>query len=172
MAGFLILLFIFFAFQMQAQTAVPREYQVKAVFLYNFTQFVEWPAAVFTGPSEPFIIGILGNDPFGLYLDQTLTGENKMGHPMIVQRFKDVKDISNCHILFISQPEQESEALAVTKSRSILTVSDISDFLSQGGMVRFFNKDNRIRFQINPTAAKTGNLIISSKLLRLADIYD
>ena len=43
----------------------PTEYQVKAVFVYNFTRFVEWPSQTFTAPDEPFVIGVLGSDPFG-----------------------------------------------------------------------------------------------------------
>ncbi len=148
------------------------EYQVKAVFLFNFTQFVEWPANAFPAQQSPLVIGVLGDDPFGPYLDETVQGEKVNGHPLIVRRFNDVEDAKSCHILFISGAGKEKlkQALTDLKGRSILTVSDITDFARQGGMVRFFSENNKIRIRINLEATKSANLTISSKLLRLADV--
>ena len=52
------------------------EYQLKAVFLFNFAQFVEWPASAFPKPDTPLGICILGEDPFGSYLDETVRGRS------------------------------------------------------------------------------------------------
>ena len=167
-----ILFFSFYCLQLQAQKSASREYQVKAVFLYNFTQFIEWPSTAFHGSDAPFVIGILGNDPFGKFLDEALAGEKIMGHAMKVERYQDVKDISSCHILFINPNYQLGEALTVTRNRTILTVSDAVNFMKMGGMIRFFTQNNKIRLQVNTSAVKSGKLVISSKLLRLAAIYD
>ncbi|MGI8637190.1 MAG: YfiR family protein, partial [Segetibacter sp.] len=101
---FLISLFLIFAFQLQAQTS--REYSIKAVFLYNFTQFIDWPATAFSNAESPFIVGILGDDPFHASLDEAVAGEKVKDHPIIVQRYQDVKDITTCHILFINRKEE------------------------------------------------------------------
>src|SRR5690348_11218885 len=69
---------------------VPGEYQVKAVFLFNFTHFVEWPADAFPGPAAPFVIGVLGQDPFGSALDEAVRGETVNGHPLVVQRYSGI----------------------------------------------------------------------------------
>ena len=53
----------------------PAEYRVKAVFLFNFAQFVDWPPDAFTAPGQPFVIGVLGKDPFGPELDAVVRGE-------------------------------------------------------------------------------------------------
>jgi len=63
----------------------PTEYQVKAVFVYNFSRFVEWPPQAFTAPDEPFVIGILGGDPFGERLDEAVRGERIDQHPLPVK---------------------------------------------------------------------------------------
>lgn len=168
-----ILLFLFLtSFHMKAQTVAARAYQVKAVFLYNFSQFVEWPSTAFSSSNDPFVIGILGNDPFGSYIDETVAGENMMGHPMVVQRYHDVKDITDCHILFINTGGDIAQVLTALGNRSILTVSDDNNFAKKGGMIRFFTINNKVRLRINPAAAKAANLTISSKLLRLAEIVD
>ena len=162
-----ILLTVQFA---QAQTS--SEYQVKAVFLYNFTRFVDWPATSFESANSPFVIGILGSDPFGTYIDETVSGESTGEHPIVIKRFKTVKDIDNCHILFINSTDAEAikSILADTKEKKILTVSDANNFASLGGIIGFFIENNKIRMQINTEAAKAASLSISSKLLGVAKI--
>jgi len=154
-----------------AQTQIAREYQVKAVFLFNFSQFVEWPAQSFQD-TNALIIGILGDDPFGAYLDEAVRGEEVNGHPLVVNRYKHIDDVKACHILFINAAEthQLKQVFANLKSRSILTVSDGDNFTKQGGMIRFFTENNKTRIRINLNATRDANLTISSKLLRLADI--
>jgi hypothetical protein len=148
------------------------EYQLKAVFLFNFAQFVEWPASSFPEPDTPLSICILGEDPFGAYLDETVRGEAVGNHPLAVRRYRTVDEIRGCHILFVSREEQGhlSEILDSMKGHSVLTVSDAERFASRGGMIRFVTDRNRIRLRINLDAARAANLTLSSKLLRPAQI--
>jgi hypothetical protein len=148
------------------------EYQLKAVFLFNFAQFVEWPASAFPEPDTPLGICILGEDPFGGYLDETVRGETVANHPLAVRRYRMVDEIKGCHILFVSRREQGhvGEILDSLKGRSVLTVSDAERFASHGGMIRFVTDHNRIRLRINLDAARAANLTLSSKLLRPAQI--
>lgn len=155
-----------------AQTAPSREYQIKAVFLFNFAQFVEWPAAAFAGANSPIVIGVLGENPFGGYLDDTVRDEKINSRPLEVQRYLQVDEIKTCHVLFISASEANrlEPILASLRSRSILIVGDADDFVQRGGMIRLAAAQNKIRLTINPEAAKAANLTISSKLLRSADV--
>lgn len=157
---------------MPAQAGSPTEYQLKAVFLFNFAQFVEWPASAFAAPDAPLVIGVLGEDPFGAYLDEVVRGEKVDGHPLEVLRYRRVEDISTCHILFISRTEQDrlESLVARLKDRTILTVGDAEHFARRGGMIRFVTEHNRIRLHINIKAAEAASLKLSSKLLRPADI--
>jgi hypothetical protein len=156
-----------------AQTPPNREYQLKAVFLYNFTQFVEWPTNSFTSDQSPMIIGILGTDPFGSYLEETIAGEKINGHPLRIQHYNTVEEIGACQVLFINVADKvkREQIIAKLKGRNILTVSDSPDFLLQGGMIRFFTRQDKIKLQVNLEEAKTANLVISSKLLRLVEIF-
>jgi hypothetical protein len=155
-----------------AQTAISKEYQVKAAFLYNFSQFVVWPAEAFPEAQTPLVIGVIGEDPFGAYLDEIVQGEQVNNRPLIVQRFHQVEEIKVCHILFVSQSETKrlEEIFARLKGRNILTVGDIDGFAKQGGMIRFVTEKNKVRFRINVEAAKAAKLTISSKLLKPAAI--
>lgn len=152
--------------------AVTPEYQLKAVFLFNFTQFVEWPPQAFDDTNSPLVIGVLGNDPFGSYLDDTVRGETVNGRPLVVQRFSTSSDIKHCHVLFISRSEAThlTQILAGLKGKNILTVSDADNFNREGGIIRLATIANKIRLRIALEEAKAANLTISSKLLRPADI--
>lgn len=156
------------------QAEISKEYQVKAVFLYNFTQFIEWPPHAFSQPDAPLVIGILGPDPFGKYLDETVQGEKINGHPLVVQRFHTLTEINHCQILFINKDEknQWKPIFEYAKAQHVLTVGDVTNFSRQGGMIRFFPEENKIRIRINLTSVKDADLKVSSKLLRLADIVE
>ncbi|HYT71643.1 MAG TPA: YfiR family protein [Gemmatimonadales bacterium] len=157
---------------LSAQTARASEYQVKAVFLFNFAQFVDWPAEAFPGSDTPVVIGVLGDDPFGGVLDQTVRDERLRGRPFQVRRYQSVDEIKICHILFIGRSDADRPAgiLAGLKHRPILTVSDADGFAERGGTIRFVTDRSRIRLQINLEAAEAAHLTISSKLLRLAEV--
>jgi hypothetical protein len=155
-----------------AQSSHPSEYQLKAVFLFNFAQFVEWPASAFPTPDAPLIIGVLGEDPFGHFLDEMVRGESVNSHRLVVQRFRHVEDITACHILYVSRPEEEhlDQVLRGLKGRTVLTVGDADNFARRGGMIVFVTDNKRIRLRINLAAAEAADLKLSSKLLRPAEI--
>jgi len=146
------------------------EYQVKAVFLYNFTQFIDWPEKAFKSPDEPFIIGIMGDDPFGNYIDRTVEGELIGTHPIKIKRCHDLRSALSCHILYINSFDREwlRTILNSVSEKNILTVSDDPSFNNLGGIIRFYTEDNKIRLQINLPRSKEAELSISSKLLSVA----
>ncbi len=156
-----------------AQASAPsREYQVKAVFLFNFAQFVDWPPAVFSEESAPLAICVLGNDPFGPYLDDIVRGEQVNNRRLTVQRFRTAEEIKGCQVLFVSRSEnrQLEKSLALAREMDALTVSDADGFASRGGMIQLTMENGKIRLKINVDAAKALSLTISSKLLRSAEI--
>jgi hypothetical protein len=158
--------------QLPAQNRPTSSHQVKAVFLYNFAQFVEWPTSAFPEPDSPLVIGVLGDDPFHSLLDEIVKNEKINGHPMVVQRYSTVEDVKGCHILFINtkKANQLESVIETLGERNILTVGDGSTFTEHGGMIGFITENNKVRLQVNLDVVKESNLTISSKLLRLANI--
>jgi hypothetical protein len=144
------------------------EYQVKAVFLFNFAQFVDWPASAFPTPQAPIVIAVLGKDPFGAYLDNLMRGERIGERPLVIRRCNRTEELAGCHLVFISRSEsRDLEAIvARLKGQPLLTVSDADAFTRYGGMVRFVMEGGRIRLRINVEAARASQLTISSKVLR------
>lgn len=150
--------------------AVAPEYNVKAAFLFNFAQFVTWPEEAFEDKNAPLVVGILGEDPFGGYLDQTVSSETVNGHPLEVRRYTDATQAADAHILFVNLPRQDKldKALKDLKGHPVLTVGDTQSFARSGGMIRFYTENNRIRLRVNLDEVKAADLAISAKLLKLA----
>ncbi len=150
----------------------PTEYQVKAVFLFNFSHFVEWPAQAFGAATQPFAVCIVGADPFGSRLDEAVHGEQIGQHSLVVRRLRNIGEAAECQILFFphSEAAQLRPALAELDHRGVLTVSDVDGAAESGVMIQFATENNRIRLRINVEAARAAGLTISSKLLRPAEI--
>ena len=148
------------------------EYQVKAVFLFNFGQFVQWPQQQFDTSQAPFVICVLGEDPFGKTLDDVVRGESVGGRSLVVRRLRDTNGLAECNILFVSRHDANRlpDAVAAVRGRGVLTVTDAEGAPSQGAIIVLFNENNRIRMRIDLAAARTNNLVISSKLLRPAEV--
>jgi hypothetical protein len=155
-----------------AQPAVSKEYQVKAAFLFNFVQFVEWPAAAFTNSAAPICIGVLGDDPFGPALDETVRGETVRNRKLVVERSRRLEDLKDCQLIFISKSETERipGILDELGPTPVLTVSETPGFAQRGGIINLYLAGNKVRFEINAAAARRKGLRISSELLSLGRI--
>lgn len=152
-----------------AENAGSGEYQVKAAFLYNFAKFVKWPDRAFSGPDAPFVIGVLGEDPFGDALD-TIKGKTVKGRTVLVKRLDGIRDGKSCHILFISSSEsgRVKEILNSLIGSPVLLVGDMERVAQRGGMINFIIDRNKVSFEVNAEAARKAGLTISSQLLKLA----
>ena len=149
-----------------------REYAMKAAFLYNFANFIEWPEATFRDSAAPLILGIFGEDPFGHNLD-ALEGQPVKGRTLEIKHFTKIEDIIACHILFISSQQQKqlAQVCEVLKDAAVLTVSDeLEAFTQSGCIINFVIVKNKIRFEINRAPAERAGLDISSQLLSVATV--
>lgn len=143
---------------------------VKAAYVYNFTKFVDWISEDGAKkPLPPITICVIGNDPVGSALDEIASLESN-GSPIKVLHVKARESIPPCHILYVSRSEEPrlSEVLSQVANASVLTVSDITGFVEQGGMIGFVPEQGRVRIEINITRARLAGLSISSKLLEIA----
>ncbi len=158
----------------QASADTSREYEIKAAFLYNFIQFIKWPGSAFPSPDAPFRIGVLGADPFGSALEETVRGETINGHRLEIVRGFRLEDLQDCQLIFVcrSEGDQVDQILSQLDSRPVLTVSEIDDFARRGGDIDFYLRDEKVRFEINPQAARACGLAISSQLMALGKVVE
>ncbi|PYT94171.1 MAG: DUF4154 domain-containing protein [Acidobacteria bacterium] len=158
-----------------SDSAASSEYLIKAGFIYNFAQLVQWPSVVFSQADSPIVIGILGTDPFGTTIDRVVENKKLDGRNLVVKRLKwgkDLKDLKDCNILFVSSSEKEHipDLFNMVKWLPILTIGETPGFATRGGIINLTLQDNKVRFEVNIEAAKQANLNISSRLLALARI--
>jgi hypothetical protein len=151
-----------------ARAEEPMEYQIKGVYLFKFAAYVDWPPVAFPQPGMPFVIGILGQDPFGSNLDLAVKSHTIQGRPILIRRFKRVEDVRDVQILYLGPGETEhwDHVLASLRDRSVLTVSDGAS--QAGAIINFVIQGNKVRFEINADAADRVDMKLSSKLLSLA----
>lgn len=147
----------------------PTQYQVEATYLYNFSQFVAWPASQ-SAAGNSFNICVLGQDPFGPALETILGDETVAGKSVVVKRIPTPQEGVNCRVLFISSSEHGrlKEILTTLGGASVLTVSDLPEFTQRGGMIQFLLVEDRVRFEVNLAAAERARLTLSSELLKVA----
>ncbi len=150
--------------------ATAGEYEVKAAFLRNFARFVNWPAVTFPRPDSQLVIGIVGDDPFGVVLTDAIEGRLVDRHPVHVVHFRWNDALADCHILFISGSEVDHlpQILGAVAGFPVLTVADFEAFARRGGAIELKMIGGRVRFDINASAASAAGLRVSSKLLTLA----
>jgi YfiR/HmsC-like len=148
------------------------EYQVKAAFIYNFAKFVTWPQESFASATDPINICIFGQNPFGHWLYDTISGRAIEGRGLTVRNIAAPGEASSCHILFVdtAQDKRSLAALRESKLAGILTIGESSAAENAGVIVDFRLDGGRIRFDINLQAALQEKLQISSRLLNLARI--
>jgi hypothetical protein len=156
-----------------AAVAPFNEYEIKAAFLYNFIKFTEWPAEEIGRSDEPFIIGVLGKDPFGAALDKIIEGETIHNKKVVARRFPRMDEAAaNSHVLFISSSEENNLAaiLKLLAGQAVLTVSEINNFTQRGGIIHLKKENNRIVFDVDLATAKQAGLSMNAQLLKLAKV--
>jgi hypothetical protein len=179
-AAIAILPILLAALTLNAQnTSGSAEYLIKAGFIYNFANLVQWPSSSFAQPDSPIVIVILGEDHFGTTLDRALDGKKVNSRSFVIKRARSISELQrtlgpqkDCQILYVSSSEMPhlSDAIQMLKGVPVLTIGETPGFARNGGIINLILEDNKVRFEVNVAAAKEADLNISSRLLALARI--
>jgi hypothetical protein len=146
------------------------EYRVKAVFLYNFGSYVEWPSGSFERSDSAVAIGVMGADTLADELAQFAASRNVNGRPVLVQKLRPGDAIAGFHVLFIGRAGSDrlAEILAAAKGLALLTVTEAEEGLELGSMINFVVVEGKVHFDIAPPPSESGNVKISARLLGVA----
>lgn len=161
-------LFLSISIHAQNEVEVTAESRQKALFLYNFSKLIVWPAEAFTETDNRIVFGFLGGrrmDDLAKFFD----GRTTQGHPIHVKLIQDVNEAGLCHLLFIGAAhDNQKSVLESLGGKPVLTVGESPRFLDDGGVINFLVEGDKILFEINAVAASRANLKVSSSLLTLA----
>jgi hypothetical protein len=151
--------------------ALANEYTLKAAFLYNFGRYVQWPAGALGEASDPFVIGVVGEDSFAGELDKIAAKRTIQERRISVRRFASVEDYRQpCHILFVSRSltgDEQAALLAKTEGKPVFVVGETPGLAERGATANFFVDGDHIRFELNVDAARRAQLRMDAKLLSL-----
>ncbi len=150
-----------------ASAQAPSETDVKAVFLYNFAKYVDWPSAP-PGRSTSIRMCVPANTPFLATLQTAVRDEVIHGRPLSAVGPAGLDEAKECDIIYVGDSATPDAAawLSVVRGRHTLTVGDGK--LVDGLVIAFVRDQNRVRFDIDRRAAAKQGLAISSRLLGLA----
>lgn len=148
----------------------PSEYQVKAVFLCKFGNFVEWPPQVLGGAGGPFTIAVAGAGEVGDEVARAAAGLRVEGRPIAVRKLRKGDSIAGVQILFIARSAEEElpEWLAAARALPVLTVTESEQGLELGSIVNFVVVDNKVRFDVAPPPQQQRAVRVDSRLLGVA----
>ncbi|WP_157995586.1 YfiR family protein [Peristeroidobacter soli] len=165
-----------FAALLAAPVHAEPEYSIKAGYILLFTRYVEWPSSAFATPTAPIVICVLGADPFGTVLDETMAGQESQQRPLSVRRVSDAEDAENCHVVFIAtspngQPmsERTTQWLQLLAHHPVLIITEHLAALDRGAMLSFVSEfeggQARIRFEASLPPMHRAGLTASSQML-------
>lgn len=145
------------------------EQRLMAAFLFNFVKFVSWPDEAFSGPDASIEIAVLGDASFRNLMQQSVGDKIVSGRPLEVTVVGSPYEARSAHLLFMpANQAPRVDQVASLRGTHVLTVADAEDFARGGGMVSFVRENNKLRFEINESAAKRAGLSVSSRLLSVA----
>jgi len=169
-----ILAMLVWPLYLAAQSSPYTLYQHKALYLYNFAKYTEWPKEAFPDESAPFVLGILGRDPFRSDID-IIKDKTIKGRKLVVRNLHSVEEANGCHLLFICSSETKNLAqiLRALDHAHILTIAETDGFLEQSGMINLVPEQKGpdtqvVGFEINQAATEKANLKMDARLLKLA----
>jgi hypothetical protein len=159
--------------------SIEDEYYRKAALLKVFSQYIQWPEnSGINDQSKPFIIGLIGKNPFGSILDKAYSQmkykiKNKYVEIRFIEKIDD-EALEVCNILFLSKTVKKEleEILKITSKRPILTIAETKGFTEKGVLFNLYVCKNRFCFEINTLALQESRLIVASQVLSSANIID
>lgn len=148
---------------------LPFEYQLKAGFLFNFARFVEWPESILPAQA-PLRLGVIATDEIFAGISDAFNGKVVGGHTIRVERTTQESAITNHpHMLFVQRGEDFEFGPSLV-GLPILVIGETPGFASSSGTIGFVFRGDRLRFQVNISAAAKASLQVSSQLANYAEI--
>ena len=140
--------------------------KMKAIFVYNFTKYFDWPQSYKEGD---FVIGTLGESTLSPELMNISKTKMAGAQKFNIKQYASVNEINKCHVLIIP-PELNvnlNEVLKKIKGNSTLLITEKSGYAKMGSVINFVVKNNTQQFEFNKNSADKCDLKVSSKLLAL-----
>ena len=167
----LVLGTLLFGVRVQAQTPMG-ESEVKAMFVYNFLKFVEWPSDTSLRAGDPFVVLIVGEGSTADAAERFLQSKTIGDRPLVVRRIRWDQPVAGGRAAFIVERDARKlhRVLDAAAAAGVLTIGEGDSFTTHGGVIGLLVEDRKVRFDVDTSAAQKAGLRVSSKLLALTRV--
>ncbi len=141
--------------------------EVKAAYIYSFAaKYITWENEK---NIQEFKIGVFGRD-FNVYfeLKKLCISRKLKGKPIVVYRFKELKNIEKTQVLYISSESNFEFAQILKKVKGNNTLIITTNCEIEKSMINFVYNDTKKSFEVNEKNIFDENLTISPKLAEFA----
>jgi len=142
--------------------------ELKAEIISRFAPYIEWPATALA-PDAPLLLCIVNDQGVADALQRTVADRTVSGHRLAVKSLAADAPLPSCQVLYVAGPDAK-RSLATVAAAPVFTMGDASDFVSTGGMVKLFRRNDRLRFEVNLEPIQRAGMKLSSRVLALADV--
>jgi hypothetical protein len=166
-----IKLFMLLCFCASSLSIHAQNEKFKALYMYNFTKYIEWPGSQKNGD---FIIGILGNSSITTELRVIAEKKTVGSQPIVVKVYNTVDQIDHCHILFIPSGKSAliSAVIAKTAGKNTLIICEKNGMATQGAGINYVMDGDKLKYEISKNNIKRNGLLVNSSLLTLGVVVD
>lgn len=166
-------LLLCFGFIVPSYSQSVEKQAVLAALTHNVARFASWPENVFDSEAPVFNLCVIGNN---VVQESFAKMNNKIvsGKTLHILNRSRLRNLSNCQLLYISGLKHNIlvHVLLELKGLPVLTVGENMQFLEAGGMVSLEKINGKIQLNINLPIIKQSVLELSSRILKLANLYD
>ncbi|MFD2113844.1 YfiR family protein [Thiorhodococcus fuscus] len=148
------------------------EVDVRAVYLFNFAVFVDWPSSAFESSTSPIRYCVVGSQALRASLELVLDDEHVGGRALQLMPATEPLNWRRCHLLYIGHgaKTRARQILTAVRGAAVLTIGASEEFVREGGMIGLVRRGQRLRAIVDRDAAERVGIRISSKLLRLSTL--
>lgn len=152
-----------------AEASLP---SVKAAFVFNFIKLVSWPETRLASGNAPIQVCVIRGDDMETALRHALAGKLAGPHPIQIAVVGEADNLTPCHVLYLGSrtSARNSALMGRVSGRGVLLVDEGPRFTWPDGMIRLFQEQNRMRFELNLESLERSGLKVDPRLIRLARI--
>lgn len=165
----ILVVILLFLMNVRAFTQNPeKEMLIKAAFIEKFARFTEWPSDT---KMDYFYITVIGNNDFGNTIEKFAKSYKIKGKSIKLTFIKDIKQLDECHLLFISRSEKDrlESILKNIENLPIMTFGDTKGYSEKGVQFNLYeSKNETYHFEVNVSAVNKSKLKVDPLLLNYA----
>lgn len=157
---------VFLTLSLAPRASAQSQEEARAIFLFNFAKFVEWPATAFADPATPITIAVVDDAAVAKALERAVKGKNANGRDIVVKSLPSAEGCADSHIVYVSKAQHIGAVVQAIAGKPVLSVGEDETFLKSGGAIRLFSKDNKVLCAINIKVPEAVGLKLGDKLVK------